>query len=153
MNPLPLIVYPIIAIMAVFVIGFFGDFYGAALSQRSNPATQTSACTTDAGGGCSFALNGEHALPDLSGALIDETAPGSADRTSLGTLGVDRQTVTMVGLAALTGYTFDVAYLAPRTDLPPIIGGLLNVFPWAVILGAFFLLLVVGVLLWTQMGR
>ncbi len=133
-------------IIAVMVLGLgftvlataLPDIVSRSETVRTNAAQQTGlACNSGSGTSCSVTLTSEHAHRDTTGVVITETSPGSVDRSSGGSLGTDRKTLTVSGLTTSTAYVFTVDYLTVDAN----VSGTLNQF-----LVSLPLLLVVGLL-------
>ena len=128
-----------------FAIAFLPNVADLVNTARTDPTTQTGlTCTTDGAGACTITLADAHMHSDTSGMTVTETSPSSADRTTDTTVGADRVTLSLTGLASTTTYTFTVDYekvdaqASTATGLPDF----LNLAPIIFVL----MMLVVGVI-------
>mgnify|MGYP000873020758 CR=1 FL=1 len=129
-----------------FAIAFLPNVANLVNTARTDPIQQTGlACTSDGAGVCTITLANQHMHSDTSGMTVLETSPSSADRTVDTTVGSNRVTLTITGLAATTGYIFTVDYekvdaqAAEATGLPDF----LNLAPIIFVL----MMLVVGIII------
>ena len=97
----------------------FPDIWGEVESARTVDVSDTGlGCSTGAGETeCSFSLSEENAYATNYGITVTETSPGSADWSSSTSIGTDRTTVTISGLAGSTAYLFDVDYKGVNPQL------------------------------------
>ncbi len=95
-------------------------------------------CTTPVGiTTCSTTLPTEHEYTNTTRMTVTETNPGSVDRTATTTVGSDRVTLTITGLAANTVYTITVGYAEQAAGISNSLNGLLRVMPVLLLLGGF----------------
>ena len=83
----------------------------------------------------------EHGHRDQTGIVIPESSPGSVDRSSGGSLGTDRKTLTVSGLTTSTAYVFTVDYLTVDANVSGTMNQLLVSLPLLLVVGLLGLIL------------
>ena len=136
-----------------FAIAFLPNVANLTNTARTDPQTQSGlTCTTTGAGVCTLTLAYKHMHADTSGMTVTETAPSSSIQTANTTVGTDRTTLTITGLANTTLYTFTVVYEKIDAQASDATGlaDFLNLAPFIFVL----MMLVVGIIVGgALMGR
>ena len=109
---------------------------------RTEDVTETGlACSTGAATSCSITLAQAHAHGNTDHMVVTETSPASTTVTSQTSVGTNRETLTITGLAISTSYIFDVAYAIVDPSLTPGSADVYHVAPMFWFIGFFAVIL------------
>ena len=134
------VVIVVFVLVLAFVVSLMPAIGAVNEEVRTDPQTQSLSCTTISGAtSCAVTLANAHAYYDTSRLAITETSPGSSSRS--GTLGSNRTTLTVSGLAASTAYTFSVSYQSVSSTVSSTLDTVMKLLP-TVIIGSMFVALI-----------
>jgi hypothetical protein len=93
---------------------------------------------------CAVTLTTPHQYATTAFMTVQETSPGSVDRTSTSSLAANRETVTVASLASGQAYVFTVDYMEKATNVSENLNDILRLMPLILIVGFVVLVLVVA---------